>query len=358
MSLYKRGKIWWFKFMHKGRLIQESTRTRDRKTAEKIYHKVRYEIAECDRLPNEHVTLKELIERYEAEYTPKKKDQVRDRVIFKNLSKFFGECMLLKDIETKIGDYESYRISQGASPATIVKELGLLRRMFNVAIKKWRWVKENPVGLIEMPQVNNQRVRYLSAEEYERLFKSLVAENVPTWLKPIVVIALNTGLRQANLLDLRWSQINLRDRLICIEGHHMKNRESLGIPLTQETYEVLVELSKVRRIEHDLVFHEDGEPIYKMKLHRAFRKVCKAAQVSDFRFHDLRHTFASYLRQKGVDLHTISKLLSHKDTRMTQRYAHLSVDSLRQAVAVFGRGVGTVLATSTTQEDQVNITSA
>jgi site-specific recombinase XerC len=80
--------------------------------------------------------------------------------------------------------------------------------------------------------------------------------------------------------------------------------------------------------------------IYQKKLQRAFNKACELAQIDNFHFHDLRHTFASYLRQRGVDLHTIQKLLGHKDGRMTQRYAHLCVDNLRDAVSVLNQRKG------------------
>ena len=81
------------------------------------------------------------------------------------------------------------------------------------------------------------------------------------------------------------------------------------------------------------VFHDKGKKLYDRKVQRAFKKALRKAEITDFHFHDLRHTSASYLRQSGVDLHKISKLMGHKDTRMANRYSHLSVDTLRDAVA-------------------------
>lgn len=233
-----------------------------------------------------------------------------------------------------LGDYEFFRKAQNAKPSTITKELGLLRRMFNLAIKKWKWTKENPVSLIELPKVDNARVRYLDSAEYQALFKTLEQNSIPTWLKPIVIIALNTGLRESNLLKLEWSSVNLFSRLIIIEGEQMKNRDSIGLPLTQEAFETFRALQRMKADTADLVFHDNGQEIYPVKLQRAFKRACKIAGIEDFRFHDLRHTFASYLRQRGIDLHTISKLLGHRDIRMTQRYSHLCVDTLRSAISV------------------------
>lgn len=333
--LYKRGKVWWIKIKREGKLVRISTKTSSKELARRIEIKILNELEESTWFSIEarKRTLAEMIQRYEIEYTSRKEYQARDRSIFKHLKSFFGENKLLKDIEKDISSYEDYRIAKGIKSGTISKELGLLRRMFNIAIKKWRWINSNPVSLIEMPKVRNERVRYLREDEYKRLFSAFDNQDIPRWLKPIVTIALNTGLRESNLINLKWSQVNLFSRLITIEGVEMKNDESLGIPLTQEAVETLKDLQKVKQIG-DFVFHDNGKRIYPVKLQRAFRKLCRTAAIANFRFHDCRHSFASYLRQRGVDLHTISKLLGHKDTRMTQRYSHLSVENLRNAVSV------------------------
>ena len=336
--LKKRGKTWWIRIKRDGKLIERSTGTKSKELARKIEIKVLNEVVEGKWLfEAKRRKLSEMIEKYESEHTSRKKHQARDRSIFKHLKSYFGEDRLLQDIERDISGYEDYRASQDIMPATIVKELSLLKRMFNIAIKKWRWTRDNPVSLIEMPEVKNERVRYLSTDEYNRLLNALQDERTPNWLMPIVVIALNTGLRLSNLLSLKWSQVNLFSRLILIEGSEMKNKESVGIPLTQEATETLKELQKVKQVD-GFVFHCKGKRIYPDRLQKAFKKVCKIADITDFRSHDCRHSFASFLRQRGVDLHTISKLLGHKDTRMTLRYSHLSVENLREAISVLDKG--------------------
>ena len=125
----------------------------------------------------------------------------------------------------------------------------------------------------------------------------------------------------------------MRNRLITISAEKMKNSDYLGIPLTDRGYQTLAELQKVKSLSGH-VLHDSGKKLYPVKLQRAFNKALEAAEITNFHFHDQRHTFASYLRQRGVDLHTIAKLMGHKDIRMTQRYAHLSVEELREAVSV------------------------
>ena len=124
---------------------------------------------------------------------------------------------------------------KGVRPATILKELGMLRRMFNVARKQWKWKIPNPVSEIELPKVSNSRVRYLDHDEQERLFKAL-DEIEEKWLKPFVTLAIETGLRLSNLCNLLWSEVNIFTKLITITAEKMKNRDNLGIPLTDVAY--------------------------------------------------------------------------------------------------------------------------
>lgn len=338
MGLYRRkdSDTWWISFTYKGKQIRRSTETTDKKLAEKIHAKVLTNVVEgkwFDIDYSKQKTLKEMIERYEKEYTAHRTyyPQKREKSIFKHLYSYFGETCTLGEIEQRIGSYEHYRKVEDVSPATIVKELGLLRTMFNIARKQWRWKVDNPVSDIKLPKVRNERVRYLSEDEHKRLFEAL-EKSEDKWLRPLVIIAMDTGLRLTNLCDLKWSEVNMFSRMITIDAETMKNDDYLGVPLTDRVFQVFKELRKAQCLSGH-VFHENGKKLYDRKVQRAFSDALGKAKIGNFHFHDLRHTFASYLRQKGVDLHTISKLLGHKDLRMTKRYAHLNVDSLRSAVS-------------------------
>ncbi len=320
--------------MHKGIRIQESLGTENKKLAEKFHAKVLTDIQEDRWFENQSKKrpLKEMVERFEEEYSEGKDyyQKARDKSIFKNLYAFFGKDCTLEDLEKKIGGYERFRKSQEAKPATILKELGILRRMFNVARKQWKWKISNPVSEIELPRVNNGRIRYLSREEFERLFETLVSTD-EKWLKPFIIIALETGLRLTNLCDLLWSEVNMFSKIIVIDAEKMKNRDYFGSPLTDMALTTLMELQKVRSLT-DRVFHDNGQQLYDRKVQRAFKKVLKVAEIENFHFHDLRHTFASLHVQSGTDLYAVQRLLGQKDGRMAQRYAHLSADYLKAAV--------------------------
>lgn len=334
MGLYKRNKIWWFKIICKGKRIQESTNTENKKLAERIYARVLFDVQEGRWFENQakRRTLKEMIERYEREYTESKGyyQKRRDKSVFKPLYAFLGENCTLEDVENKIGGYEMFRKSK-VKPGTILKELGLLRRIFNIARKQWKWKISNPVSEIELPKVNNNRVRYLDQDEHERLFKALdkIEEK---WLKPFVTLALETGLRLSNLCNLVWPEVNMFSRMIMIDAVKMKNKDNIGIPLTDHAYDMLRELQKVQCISH-YVFHDNGEKHYYVKAQRTFKKALSSAKIANFHFHDLRHTFASRLVQSGVDIYAVQKLLGHRDGRMTQRYAHISSEYLREAIS-------------------------
>jgi len=336
MGLYRREQTWWMSFIVPGRgQVRQSTRTENKKLAERIYGKMLIEIAEGKWFENQarRKTLKEMIERYKDEYTAHKtyNSKARDKSIFKQLYAFLGEDTLIQEVETLIGGYEQRRKAKCIKPATIVKELGLLKTIFNIARKQWKWKIQNPISEIEMPKVNNERVRYLSESENVSLFETLdkVSEK---WLKPCVTIAIDTGLRLSNICNLLWSEVNLFSKTITISAEKMKNKESLGIPFTERACQTFRELQRVRAIS-DYIFHDNGKRIYPMKLQRAFKQALTLAKIDNFHFHDLRHCYCSYLRQRGVDLHTIASLVGHRDLRMTQRYAHLNVDNLREAVA-------------------------
>ncbi|MCG2722599.1 MAG: site-specific integrase [Thermodesulfovibrionales bacterium] len=202
--------------------------------------------------------------------------------------------------------------------------------MFTVVRKQWKWKVSNPVSDIELPRVRNARVRYLDTDELSRLMRML-DDYEQRWMRPLIITALETGLRLNNLCELMWSEVNLENRLILISAEKMKNADSLGIPITDRVLEVLRDLQKVRCLTGH-VFHDNGKKLYPVKVQRNFRQILEKAEIRNFHFHDLRHTYASYLRQSGVDLHTVSVLMGHRDLRMTKRYAHLNVDTLRAAV--------------------------
>ncbi|UJS21293.1 MAG: site-specific integrase [Candidatus Brocadia sp.] len=211
---------------------------------------------------------------------------------------------------------------------SINKELAMLSKAFNLAVKEWEWLKENPVSKVPKERENNERDRWLTDDEEKRLF------NIShPWLWDIIIFDLHTGLRQDELLSLQWNRVNLLRRTIIIQ--ETKSGKPRTIPLNQVAFDILTEKSKIRNIKNDLVFSSSvGNKIDRHNLRRAFNIAIEKAGLQNFHFHDLRHTFATRLAQKGIDIYKISKLLGHHDIRMTQRYSHHCPDSLRNGVQI------------------------
>ena len=185
----------------------------------------------------------------------------------------------------------------------------------------------SPTRGIERAPANNGRVRYLDAAERERL---LAVCRVSAWsrLYLLVVMAITTGARRGELLALTWRDLDLERRQAYVRTS--KNGEARVLVLVAP---VLAEIEKIRSRRPDgFVFASDKRPGRAMRVERAFREACEAARIEAFRFHDLRHTCASYLAQQGASLLEIADVLGHRQMQMVRRYAHLSVESKKRLV--------------------------
>ena len=331
MGLYKRkgSRFYWITFRVNGKKISESTKTANKKLADRIYAKRITEIAEGRWFPNEAKkrTFEELEERYMREHSAIHKAQsshTRDMYSFKQLSTTFEGLRLSEITPAKISDYKSIRQSKGAKTATIAKELELLRNALNHA-NEWGWMTINPFSRVKIEKANNKIERWLTAEEEERLLNAS-----PPWLREMIIFALNTGTRQGEMLSLRWPQVDLFRRTATILL--TKNKERRTIPLNQTAMDVLKTKSKVRHISGYVFTSQAGTGIQARNLLRAYYIAREKAGLEDVRWHDLRHTFATRMVQAGVDIYRVKELLGHKSITMTMRYAHHYPESLRPGV--------------------------
>lgn len=197
------------------------------------------------------------------------------------------------------------------------------------AMREWEWIERNPFERVKIEKVNNKVERWLTADEESRLLAVS-----PLWLKEIIIFALNTGMRQNEILTLRWPQVDLGKRTITL--FETKNKEVRTIPLTQTLLTMLAAKSKVVSISGYVFTSQAGNKLDARNLLRGITRPEKGG-VEDVRFHDLRHTFATRLVQAGVELYAVKTLLGHKGIAMTMRYAHHSTDSLRVTVDVLDK---------------------
>ncbi len=329
--MFKRSGVWWTCIRHNGRKIQKSLETTDRKLAKSIEAKIRIEIIEgsyFEKLIGSKKTFNDMMERFMMEHAPKVSNNMQRSytVSLKHLIPYFGKTNLTSISAKMISRYKILRRDEGARPASINKEQAMLSKAFSLCIREWEWLRDNPVSRVQNEKLNNEIDRWLTDAEEIRLL-----ESCSEWLREIVVFCLHLGLRKEELLSLEWSRVSLLRKTILIK--ETKNGKPKTLPLNKVALGILEQRSKVRSIKNDLVFfNSQGAKFSGYNIWKAFNDALEKAGIENFRFHDLRHTFATRLAQAGVDLYKISKLLGHKDIKMTQRYAHHCPDSLRDGV--------------------------
>ena len=271
---------------------------------------------------------KEFSAEYLQQYAMKRKRSWRsDECYLKaHLIPFFGDKQLSGITRQDIERYTSGRIEDGVKKSTINRELAVLRKMFFKAID-WGKLGKNPVLKEDFFSGEDQiKERILTPDEQIRLLQESSAS-----LRPILITALNTGMRRGEILGLEWERVDFTDRKIILESTNTKSKKRREIPINEALFSLLIGLKAVSN-GSPFVFPNpySGKPMLDGK--RAFYRTCKKAGIIGLRFHDLRHTFASRLSARGVDLNTIRELLGHGSIRMTQRYLHSSQTLKRSAV--------------------------
>ncbi len=202
--------------------------------------------------------------------------------------------------------------------------------------RRLNWLRRNPVKDVERVGEGNGRVRFLNESERTRLIGACCDSN-DRRLYALVVTAISTGARQGELLGLRWADVDVERGLAVF--HQTKNRERRAVPVVGKAAEALSRLGKVRRVDTDLVFAGNrGQASFPQT---AWKKALVAAEIEDFRFHDLRHTAASYLAMNGATLAEIAEVLGHKTLAMVKRYSHMTEQHTSKVVsrmneAIFG----------------------
>ena len=272
-------------------------------------------------------TFSELADKYLEWCNGRQKSFSRKKVIVKILNNYLKNKLIqdisIEELEIIQNDY----IKTKHSINYVNNIIKILKAMFTKAYD-WEMIDENilkRVRKVKQLKGENKRLRYLSEEEAERLIS-----HCEPYLKPIVITALNTGMRKSEILYLTWDRVDLKNRLILLDK--TKNGERREIPVNDTLYQVLSEM--VRNIKTDYVFYnpETLKPYYDVK--KSFAGGLRKSHILDFHFHDLRHTFASRLVMSGIDLTTVKELLGHKSITMTLRYSHLASSHIQNAVKV------------------------
>ena len=238
---------------------------------------------------------------------------------------------LIAEYRDKLGS-EEIREGVERSPSTVVRYMAVLSHAFTIAVREWMWVEDSPMRKVSKPKEPRGRVRYLSDDERKRLLVACKESKHP-YLYTIVLLALATGMRRGEIMAIRWDDVNFKEGYVIL--HETKNGERRRIPLAAHAKEALKVLHDKREVASPLVFADFKKRIKGKAAHmdNAWNGILSKAEIEDFRFHDLRHSAASYLAMNGASLAEIAEVLGHKTLQMVKRYAHLSEAHTSKVVA-------------------------
>lgn len=344
MSIYRRGNTWWYSFGIKGKQYRGSCKTEDEKEALEFHDRLRAEVWRGRLLGDkQRRTLAEAIDRYVKDNGDKKsiRDDLRSAAWWKEQFKsakvvYFTD--LTAEIIRDIRDDELGRPGKKGpvKPATVDRKLAFLRSVLRAAKLKWEWVEDVP--FVELYNEDEEVGRYLEPHEIERLVRVL-----PEPFNYMALLSVATGLRQGNVFQLKWSEVNLAGRYIRLPGVQMKNGKPLSVALNETAITVI--RSQIGKHEEYVFPRPDGTP-HMWLPSNVWKKAREEAGLGDLRWHDLRHTWASLMRQAGVSLADLQEMGGWKSPVMVQRYAQLDVSHLHQKAsvmdAVLSRQTGTV----------------
>ncbi|MBF0190709.1 MAG: site-specific integrase [Magnetococcales bacterium] len=272
-------------------------------------------------------SLGELVDRYIEEILPRKpKNAYNQNNHLRWWKEQLGHVVLADITPSVIAEYRDKLAKETTprkslrSPATVNRYLASLSHAFTIAINEWGWVDASPFRKVSKLREPRGRVRFLSDDERERLLEACQKADDPA-LMAIILVAISTGARRGEILGLTWREVDLTGSRITLLD--TKNGETRVVPLVGVALEQMKALAATRRSDTDLCFpREDGKAPWEFR--KAWERVLREAGITDFNFHDLRHSCASYLAMNGASLAEIAEVLGHKTLQMVKRYAHLS----------------------------------
>lgn len=334
-GIYKRGDIYWIRYAGvDGDTIFETTKSKKKADAEKLLTRRKAEVLERrspDKVINPVITFEDFTKKYE-EFCGNQKGIVQKKRVIKQLNKYFGRYNMT-DISMQI--VEQYATSRRKinknADSTVNRHLATIKNIFTKA-EDWNYItpeQNETIHKIKMVKEENARLRFLSRDEIPK-FLEACAKQPHLW--EIAQYALNTGCRQSEILGLKWENVDLVHGLIRL--NITKSGEGRDIPINDTLKPILQKRHDNNKKNIPYVFYDYRTNDRFGEIKRSFHTACDRAGIKNFRFHDMRHTFASHLVMSGVDLMTVKDLLGHKTLTMTVRYAHLAPNHKLSAINV------------------------
>jgi integrase len=343
VGIYRRGGVWWIDYYDKNHeRMQESSHSSIKRNAEELLTLRKSEIFRGAYKRPVKTIFGQFGERYMEYAKANKRSWLRDEQMLKKLKNFFGSERELSEISP--AEVEGYKLNRRkeVSGSTVNRELALLKRMFNLAID-WDLFRDiNPVRRVKFFRELNIGIRVVSPDEEGKLLR-----NAAPYIQDVIRFALNTGLRTGEIFTLRWSDVDFEKSILNVFAP--KTQKTRAVPINSEARKVLEAWALGRKSEFVFYNLETGKPLVDLK--SGFGRACRKAGIDGVSWHTLRHTFASRLVNRGVDIVTVQQLLGHSAITVTMRYTHTNLDSKHAAVAKL-EGFGDNLVTVCTKMQQ------
>jgi integrase len=318
MSLRKRNTVWWIDFVApNGQRVRQSAGTDNKTLAQELHDKLKAEAWRITKLGDRpERSWNDAVVRWLKEQSHKATIET-DKIHLRWLDRHLGGKSLETISRTMIDRITEVKLAEGVSNATVNRVLEVLRAILRKAVNDWEWLDKAPhVRMLREP---TRRIRYLTRDEAQHLLAEL-----PSHLADMAAFSLATGLRRANVTGLQWSQVDLVRRLAWIHADQAKAKKAIAVPLNAEAV-ALISKQVGKHTTHIFTFR--GKTITQVST-KSWYDALKRAGIADFRWHDLRHTWASWHVQGGTPFFALQELGGWESPEMVRRYAHMSADHL------------------------------
>lgn len=340
----RKSRNWYIKTRIGGKLIYKSTRTPDLRQAELILAKVKVALLSLDSQVREvigkSIPFGQLLTRYLNEVSAEKRSFESDKIRSKPLLEHFKDQRIDTITTQDIYRYQDWRRNSKArtgkpiSGATVNREIALLRHALKKSIR-WGYLEQNPAAGVEGFS-ESKRERYITDEEFEAIKRVAKSYKFSRHLANIVDVLYHTAQRSGRIFNLKWKQINLKERTITFEQVSKTKKVPHVIWINDPLFALLSRMSRIRRSLVPWVFHKQDVTPYK-SINKGWNTACKKAGVKDVRIHDIRHKAITDMVRAGFSLEFVGRVAGHSTPSTTHRYAHLSVNATKEALDSLGK---------------------
>ncbi len=323
-TVYKRGSVCWICYYHRGKQYRESSHSESEAQARKLLKRRLGEINAGRFIPNEdRLTFEEMVKDLINDF------QVNGRrslstVLFhiQHLKVFFGLDRAIDIAPDRVRAYQVHRLDEGASRATVNREVAKLGRMLSLAVASGKLSRKPKFQMLDGEKV---RQGFLEHGDFLALLS-----NLPDHLKPLVEFLYYSGWRKGEALKLEWKDVAVESRTVRLRIENSKNKEGRILPLTGRLWDIIQDRLRERRLDRPFVFHKNGQKIGDFR--KAWRSACKANGLDETLVHDLRRCAARNLSRSGVPESVAMEITGHKTRSMYRCYRIVDERDLREAM--------------------------